>query len=93
MFDNDFIKDHQPSRSNSKNEVDESNLSDFQEYSTEHLPMPQGLIQNYIKGKTAKKNSNQCKYFDKIDLFEFFSFIFSFLFFFFYLVAKATCKF
>lgn len=64
MFDSEFLKDHQPSSAglNPKNEVDENNLSDFPEYSTEHLPMPQGLIQNYIKGKTAKKNTNQCKY-------------------------------
>jgi len=59
VFDSDFIKDHQPVKSNAKSDVDESDLSDFAEYSTEHLPMPQGLIQNYIKGKTAKKNSNQ----------------------------------
>lgn len=62
MFDNEFIKDHQAARLNQKNEVDENNVADFPEYSTEHLPMPQGLIQNYMKGKTAKKNSNQCKY-------------------------------
>ncbi|XP_037032439.1 uncharacterized protein LOC119071592 isoform X2 [Bradysia coprophila] len=60
MFDNEFVKDHQPARGNAKNEGDESNVvNDFPEYSTEHLPMPQGLIQNYIKGRTAKKNSNQ----------------------------------
>lgn len=57
------MKDHQAAKQISKNDGDESNASDFVEYSTEHLPIPQGLIQNYIKGKTAKKNSNQCKYF------------------------------
>lgn len=63
MFENEFVKDHQPAKVDTKNEGDESNvINDFPEYSTEHLPMPQGLIQNYIKGKTAKKNSNQCEF-------------------------------
>lgn len=93
-FDNEFIKEHQEARPNLKNDGDDSNASDFVEYSTEHLPVPQGLIQNYIKGKTAKKNSNQCKYLYYL-LFCYFIFyllFFSFLFLH-ILVAKATCKF
>lgn len=60
MLENELINDRQPARANTKNEGDESNgINEFLEYSTEHLPVPQGLIQNYIKGRTAKKNSNQ----------------------------------
>lgn len=88
-FDTEFIKDHQPARSNSKNDADESNLSDFSEYSTEHLPIPQGLIQNFIKGRTAKKNSNHCKHFVN-NLINYF--VIYFCFFYYFLVAKATCK-
>lgn len=65
LLDNDFIRDHQAAKSNGKNDEDESNMvNDFPEYSTEHLPMPQALIQNYVKGRTAKKNSAQCKHFN-----------------------------
>jgi len=57
-FSNEFIREHQPAKFNPKSDVDDSNLSDL-EYSTEHLPVPQGLIQNYVKGHSVKKNSNQ----------------------------------
>ncbi|KAJ6646655.1 hypothetical protein Bhyg_01868 [Pseudolycoriella hygida] len=59
LFESEFIRDHQRVRPDPKNEVDGNEINDFPEYSTELLPVPQGLVQNYIKGKTAKKNSNQ----------------------------------